>query len=125
MKYLKSYLESDIDKLYKQVGRNEFDEYFIGRKEVNISRKEYLSIKSIFDTDQLLSVINRGGGKYLEIIFESSDGDESQILIFKYDDDWFSIQVHISNGPSYYYISDSIDGIHDFKKNESGMLYSW
>lgn len=98
-----------MENLYKKVTYVEYRNYFQHRKFDQISNNEYQLLKKLCSDD--CSIYRRP--TYIEFII--SDDDENQIIIKKYQDEWWGLEFNISNGPSRYYILDTLDGLKDGK----------
>ena len=104
--------ESSENKLLKQLNYDEFRNWKLNRKEEILSVKEYEKIVQILKDKTSNPFFPYNRVSYIEII--CGYDDENQIIIRKYDDEWYSI-VWQKNSDTTFYISDTIDGLNEFR----------
>lgn len=107
--------ESSENKLLKQLNYDEFRNWKLNRKEEILSVKEYEKIVQIFKDKTSNPFFPYNRVSYIGII--CGYDDKNQIIIRKYDDEWYSIVCVAGRRATdtTFYISDTIDGLNEFK----------
>jgi hypothetical protein len=119
------YLEGFYDRFNKdcflhRITREEFSQLFDGRKCVSVSDTEVEYIRSLINDDYTLyDKVGDDGIRYIDIVSKSG---LIQLLIDKYDDEWWAVTrfvqiigYYYSIDSRYYYSIDSNDGLIELK----------